>query len=361
MSYEFFCCHCGQQISVVVDFPERTVQCPHCGAQILVPTSNGCGSNYQWTPQPTMRRVEPSEPVPSAFAIGELLQDAWNIGTKCWQPFLIMGAIVGGLTFVTIVGIYISTFFSFILIAATSQPNVDISLGFIIALVGVALTVLLGISLVFVWLYGGQVAYGLAIVRGEQPPVSVLFSGMKYFWNILIVGANITVILLCTYFVIFLLTSILPFFCLVLLTGKPSPVAFVLWMLFSAFGSVAMGIVALFVGAIFCLSNYFVVDRLQGPIEAMKSSYRFVWAHFWKVFGSVLLIIVCMMAANMIPLVGVFLIVPVSHCLYTVLYLKVTGQQHGLSPFIQRTDGDKIEPRREFFEKPALEVKNLDV
>ena len=333
MTHDFFCCHCGQQISVAVDFPERTILCPHCGAQIPVLTSNGCGTSSQWMPQPTMRRVEPSEPVPSAFVIGELLQDAWNIGTKCWQPFLLMGAIVGGLTFATIVGTYVGTFLSFILIAATSQPNADVSLGFIIALVGIALTVLLVISLVFVWLYGGQIAYSLAIVRGEQPPVSVLFSGMKYFWNILIVGANITVILLCTHFVISLLTSILPLFCFALFFEEPSPVAVALWMLFAAFGYVAMVIVALFVTAIFCLSNYFVVDRLQGPIEAMKSSYRFVWAHFWKVFGSVLLIFVCTMAANMIPLVGIFLIVPVWHCLVTVLYLKVTGQQHGLSPF----------------------------
>ena len=274
-----------------------------------------------------MHRVEPSEPVPSPFLIGELIQDAWDIGVKCWQPFLIMGLIVGGFTFAMVMGGYICSVASFLFIVIVAK-DVNI-IGTIIALVVIALLVLLVASLVLVWLYAGQIAYSLAIVRGEEPPVSVLFSGMKNFWNVLIAGANIVIVILCVDFVLFLVPVYLPILYLVV-NPDAAPIVFILLVLSATFGTIATIIAVLFLTVMFSLTYFFVVDRQQGPIEAMKSSWRFVWAHFWKMLGSVFLIFVFMMVANMIPFVGFFLVAPVSLCLYTVLYLKITGQQHGL-------------------------------
>jgi len=285
---------------------------------------------FQQQVSKTMHRVEPSEPVPSPFLIGEFLQDALDIGIKCWQPFLNMGLIVGGFTFVIVMGMYVCIFIPILLILATDLP----SIGIIIAYVCFVLTIALIASLVMVWLYAGQVAYSLAIVRGEQPPVSVLFSGMKNFWGVLIAAANITIVVLCVNFVLFLVPVYLP---LLFLVANPdvAPTFFVLAALSSILGTGAMFITALFLQVMFCLTHFFIVDRQQGPVEAMKSSWRFVWAHFWKMLGSFFLILVFMMVAN-IPFVGLFLIPPVMLCLNTVLYLKITGQQHGL------TTGDTV-------------------
>ena len=274
----------------------------------------------------TMFRVEPSEPVPSPFAIGELFQDAWDIGIKCWKPFLIMGLIVGGIIFIAMFSFYVCTFIAIIPLIVMEQPP---DIGIAIAIVGILLTIALVLSLVMVWIYSGEVAYSLAVVRGEQPPVAVLFSGMKHFWGILIAGANITVIILCIGFVIFMITSV-PAFLYLVSNPVPNLASFIILGVIAMLGYTMMMLAALFLNVIFFLTYFFVVDRQQGPIEAMKSSCRFVWAQFWRVLGSVLLISVCLIVSSSIPLVGMFLYVPVAMCLYTVLYLKITGQRHGL-------------------------------
>ena len=282
-----------------------------------------------------MCRVEPSEPVPSPFSIGELLQDSLDIGIKCWKPFLIMGLIVGGFTFVTIFFAYLCTFLSIpLLLLLSKQP--DISVGFIVAIVSVVLLVWLVISLVFVWLYGGEVAYSLAIVRGEEPPTAVLFSGMAYFWNILIAGANIVVIQLCAVFFTSLMTGVPALLYIVYCasTHDPSPVDFLVVGMIGILGYIMILIVGVLLGMMFSLTHFFIVDRGQGPVEAMKSSWRFVQTQFWKVLGVYLLIFVCMLVICSVPLVGMFLGIPVAMCLYTVLYLKITGQRHGLTPEI---------------------------
>ena len=319
MSRDFFCVHCGHRIEVADSFPNRTILCPSCGRQMPV------------LPMP-MHRVEPSEPTPTHFTIGELFQDAWNIGTKCWQPFLIMGAIIGGLNFFCFLGGYIGTFVSVFIIGARVDQVPTMGIDPVIAFIGIFLTVALVLSLVMVWLYSGAFSYSLAIVRGEQPPVSVLFSGMKNFWKILITGANISVIQLCAVFVILVVIGA-PLILYGASNLQQSPdVFFVSVALLWIVGFVTVFIFGILVALMFCLSYFFVVDRQQGPVEAMKSSYRYVRADFWKVLGAVILIILCSMVAGMVPMVGMVLTVPVSLCLNTVLYLKITGQKHGLSP-----------------------------
>ena len=278
-----------------------------------------------------MKRVEPSEPTPTPFTIGELFQDAWNVGSKCWQPFLIMGVIVGGLNLFIWIGTYISSLMSFFLLGPIIAQPPDVNIGVIIATVAILLTAALVVSLVIVWIYSGQIAYSLAIVRGEQPSVSVLFSGTKNFWGILITGANIAVIFLCALLVILIVTWV-PLILYLEFVPEPDPVFLVLAFLCMAVGFGATAISAIWVGMMFCLSYFFVVDRQQGPVEAMKSSYRYVRTYFWKVCGTFFLIFACTLVCSQIPLIGFVLTVPVSMCLYTVLYLKITGQKHGLSP-----------------------------
>jgi hypothetical protein len=272
-----------------------------------------------------MFRVEPSEPVPSSFTIGEFLQDALDIGMKCWQPFLIMGFIVCAFNFIVI------NLLIFAILAGVVAAALLPKIGVIIIAIGIILTLALVVSLVAVWLYGGEIAYSLALVRGEQPPVSVLFSGMQHFWGILIAGANITVIVLCVDFVLLIATGI-PVFFYIASVSEPSPFHVAVVGMIALFGYAILLLAAVLITTLFFLTYFFVVDRRQGPVEAMKSSYRFVRTQFWRVLGSVLLIFVCIMAVSMIPLVGALLSVPVALCLYTVLYLKITGQPHGLVP-----------------------------
>jgi len=324
MPRSIFCSSCGQPISVADDLANQTILCPHCGIQMPPVHEN--------LRPPAMRRVEPSEPVPTPFTIGELLSDSLNIGIKYWLPFLLMGLIVGGFMFISLIGFYCFTFALIFLVGSVQgQGDVNVSLSFIAAFVGIVLTVLLLFSLILVWLYGGQVAYSLAIVRGEQPPVSMLFSGLKYFWNILIAGANIMVIILCTVFVPLMLFWV-PFF-LWILSGAHhhQGLGVSIFLMTTLLLYFAMFIVSLFVQTIFCLTYCFIVDRQQGPVEAMKNSCRYVWTQFWRVLGSALLISVFAMIASAIPLVGMFIIIPIVLCCYTVLYLKITGQRHGLS------------------------------
>ena len=316
MPFNIFCSHCGHRITVHEHCSAGAVVCPQCGESVSV---------YQpkWTPQPAMRQVEPSEPVPSSFSIGSLLTDSWNIGTQCWQPFLIMGLILGGVNLLVTIPMMFAP-----LIAPLFQGPAGSD--FLIAVVGTGLTYFLVVSLVMVWLYCGAYAYSLAAVRGEQPPVSMLFGGMKHFWGVLIAGANITVIMLCVVFVIFMITCVPPIFYFA--SGpEPSPVM-VLPILSITFGGMAMAVAFIVIATLFWLSYFFVVDRGQGAGEAMRSSYRFVWPQFWTVFGSVFLIGIISAIAGMIPFVGQFVQISIMLGATTMMYLKITGQKHGLSP-----------------------------
>jgi hypothetical protein len=274
MSRDFYCFRCGQLINVADDFPNRTIPCPHCGEQMPPP-------NY--VPQSTMRRVEPSEPIPSPFTIGELFSDAWNIGTKCWRPFLIMGGIIGGFNLIVSVCMLICMLFMFLFlpIVAGNKPQPEM----VLLIQFIACTAIFVLSLITAWLYGGGIAYSLAIIRGEQPRVSILFSGTKYFWGIL------------------------PFIIASVVVPLVVPLMIVLW-----------------------LSCFFVVDQRLGAVESVKRLWQFVRIQGGTVLGAVLLIAVVTIAVNSVPVAGIFLSVPVVFCLYTVLYLKITGQKHGLSP-----------------------------
>ncbi len=426
MSLNFYCFRCGHRVSLPDEYRDRNIFCPNCGENILSPPNeSGPGAGFS-TPQPVLRRVEPSEPIPSSFTISSLLEDSWNLGLKCWQPFLILGAIVGGLTFFLCMGAYlcliIPCFTVMPMVVAHDQDRIRVNMavsefenqlntlkrerdhladsltlheqtleqlkdnssakekeqkdtlnrektelsaeierieknmndcndslakhrqesmqiaskagGFSIKLwiiyLSFIVTAFLIASLVLVWLYGGEVAYCLAVVRGEQPSISMLFSGLKYFWRILVVGANITVIALCVDFIIFLVTFLLPIYYLLSHENSTDLEGFLSGFSI-VFGIVMIVLFNLILAMVFSLSNFFVVDRNQGAVEAMRSSFRFVWARFWLVFGSILLILVLCMGIGMIPLVGFFLATPATLCLYTVLYLKITGQEHGLS------------------------------
>lgn len=389
MPLEFPCYRCGRSITLPDNLPEQMIPCPHCGALIA---HGGTGSSGQARMEYTANtdqfwQVSPSEPKISAFTLSSVLEEAWNIGTKRWQPLLLLGVIVGGVTMIItsaitfffmflfyggLIGlsimngefsydihdIYRSTPYQVAQNAAEDtetdapfpehiafpmddvvfdgkplrSPSVEALAVFGIGGIIVFTAAMLG-SLVFCWIYAGEIMMVLAIARGEEAPVSLLFKGWKYFWRIVLVCANRTILLMIVWFIITLVTFFPVLYYVAALgpSGTPSTIGMIFVVLEVVLGFTLLTVCTLYISAVFMLSDFFVVDRNQGAIEAMRSSYIFVRPHFWKVLGTIFLLMAIGCVAGFIPVVGSFLLIPVSIMVWAVLYLKATGQKNCLT------------------------------
>lgn len=78
------------------------------------------------------------------------------------------------------------------------------------------------------------------------------------------------------------------------------------------------------------LYQYFVVDKGQGPIESLKSSWALTEGSFWDLVG-VQCVITCVVMLSLIPLgLGLLITIPMSSVLMAYVYRRL--QQHPYVP-----------------------------
>ena len=328
MPIEFRCTQCAKLLRTPDDTAGQQAKCPACQAIVAVPAKSSSaagpemhsvpvdsGNPYQAPPEYSTRpnyAPAPSGEIRHAqIEFSETFSRTWAaftaqlgicilVGFLCW----IMNMVAG----------YAAEFIgtSIGLAAGDKMLGVIASIPFRLAA-----------QLFSLWLAIGQAIFFLKIARGQNAPISDIFSGGPYLLRI--VGA---VVLLMLGFAAILAVCCLPGGVVAAIGAltKANELA--------ALGTAIMGIgsLAAFVGFIVVMLMlfqfyYLVIDRDMGVFEAFSLSRDIMVGNKGTAFGvlAVSVILCCLVVFSTCGL-GFFVVIPYMGILYAVLYLSCTGQ-----------------------------------
>ncbi len=281
-----------------------------------------------------------NEPEVARVCFSGLFQDTWDIFMEKIGLFALMGLvltiILGGMMFAGMLVSWVSTLL--VLLPQVDSgggglhglTSADILVPLIVVLLfnGVLWMV---VSLVHLWIYGGQLDFQLAVVRGQDAKISMLFQGVRHFVPLVYLVAAITIVALCT-FAFFSFLSLIP--TCVLMSCYPdildtNPVWGVVFFV-GNFGCIGVGtLAASLLMFMYGFSYFFLVDRGGGgSLEYMKQSWKYLRPHFWPVLGMTL--VLSLLSSTVGSIAGPFAMIvtlPFMSCFYTVAYLRMTGQK----------------------------------
>jgi len=259
----------------------ENIECPMCGASVSAGAKKcqACGETLKASSRSGTSRWEPR-----VFSIGEVLSRAWdvykaNLGMALAVPLL------GG-------GIYIVG---------------SVVIGIASALLGIALTAMVGgdqaqllqipvmlvqnvivYLILFYFQLGGQLAF-LKIVRGENPDLSVMFSGGPFLWRM--------------------------FLC--------SIIYFILCFL----GLLALVIPGIIVGLMFWPFSFILVDRNLPGIASFSEARKATSGNLLNIFGLSLALSGIMILGTLVTLgIGLIFLIPFTYMAQTVAYAEMTSQ-----------------------------------
>ncbi len=188
---------------------------------------------------------------------------------------------------------------------------------------------LLVVSLIYLWLYAGQIALMLQLARGKKPSLTVLFSGMKYLGTNICIAAYIAITFMLLGTAVVLPGIVLTVFSLgVSLDGvvHPEMSLFLPGLILCIIGGVIGGLLLIYVNLIYCYGYFFAVDRGEGANESLRHSRQFVQHNFWTILGLVIVLMLILTIVGTVPFAFIVTI-PFTVCFVTVIYLAMTGQK----------------------------------
>jgi hypothetical protein len=159
-------------------------------------------------------------------------------------------------------------------------------------------------------------------VMGKEWSFGTFFSGFRFVWPLF---ARAFLMLLVP------IVLALPFIVLIGITGAiwdrgPKPAAVGIFMLLFALATFCT-IIYVSIRLVF-FSHFLIVDRDCGPIEALKGSWILSRGHFWGLFGSMILILMCVYFVTFITLgIGMFFALPRAVLMLNAGYLLVAGSE----------------------------------
>ncbi len=223
-----------------------------------------------------MANAQAAAGAPLDWEIGEVLSQAWGI-FKQHALVLILAPFVSQV---------ISQAIGFVIQFAVAAVGDSLILASILGLV--ALIVQLGVGVFFA---AGLTRIFVGAARGETPEFGVLFSGgdrvLPLFLNLMLLY------LLCTV------------------------------------GMILLIVPGVIVGLGLMLSMYYCVDRNQGPIEALRSSWDATQGQKGKLFLFVLAAIGISLLGALACLIGIFVAYPVVLLAGAIIYTRLSGTASG--------------------------------
>ncbi len=397
MSIRFFCSQCRCLLEVPDEIAGRPTECPQCKAIQEAPSHSPpppADGAYQaqplYGPPPGLQEVEPSEPVLTKISFSKVFEDTWRIFTRQFSHMILMGLIVGGLSMLFGIILYIGIGIVFALVlpamhltfspshtmhviesswdkhdgsnhlfsdsdqegegdvdgdeTAEHPPTGFLPLDFDttrhkidptplvvgVTIAGVLLLFgLLIFSLICLWLYAGQVALMLQLARGKKPSLTVLFSGLKYLGKYIYIAAYIAIIVMLLGTAVVLPGIVLTVFSLgVSLDGvvHPEMSLFLPGLILCIVGSMIGGLMLIYINLIYGYGYFFAVDRGEGANESLRHSRQFVRHNFWTILGLAIVLMLILMIVGTVPFAFIVTI-PFMVCFATVIYLAMTGQK----------------------------------
>lgn len=311
MTIEFSCPHCGKALTTSADKAGRKAKCPQCREVIVVPITSekplqaSADADHEVTidqqtcplcgaVQPASARkcsqcgedLRPEEPSgarrPQRIQAGDVVSTSWKI----FQAE--MGQTIGGvIVFYLLTGAcgIPSNMLNTIASTLESEGEQDAA-----AIFGLLSLMFLPLSVAGqIFFQVGLTRLLLNIARGQQAPLSDLFSGAQYFWRML--GASI------------------------------------LYGLMIAAGTLACIIPGIILGLMFLPYTFVLVDQNVGVLECLSRAKDItknnLLALVWLVLVSFGINLLGMLALC----VGLIFTVPLSMLFLAVAYCKMTGQR----------------------------------
>ena len=322
MAITFNCRHCGKSLTTTDDKAGRQAKCPGCGELIVVPKSEAVEDSYEeaasdddgaemTAPSPATkscpmcgaenpRRAKVCQACGEEF-VGAARQagskerthqiiDAGDVLSATWKIFQ-QNLSVLVLSTLACVGICLGVYAVFIAVFAAISISLQPQMGrqeaeLIINLLSLPLGI--GITALVAYLNSGVNRLLLAVARGEEATVNMIFSGGRYAMRSFLVG------------ILFNMMTTFGFYCCI------AP-GILLWLMFWPF-------------------LYIIVDQDSPGLESLTKAKDLTTNNWLSVF-------VLILAASGIGLVGtvtcvgVVFTMPVTWLSFAVAYCKMTGQR----------------------------------
>lgn len=191
----------------------------------------------------------------------------------------------------------------------------------------VSLLLALVFSIVYIWLYAGQIMYVLGVVRGKNPSLSLVFKGGKHLWSLIYYYAYVTIIIMLMFVPIFFLTFLPGTMSLVYgsVSGSPDQFYVGLGVLLCFLGSFLLGFSIFYFQLIYGFGSFFIIDSAEPVSPAMRSSRRNVHNNFWRLFLAALAFGLINAFVACLPILGIFTL-PFFLLFQSFAYLRMSGR-----------------------------------
>jgi len=221
-------------------------------------------------PAPAVAAVGPPQP----WEVGEVCRIGWEVIKR--EPMLIVAQLIAFIA-PQALGSITSVIEAAGVLEAGSVPALLLQLAFTL------------VSVCISWyLQVGMLRMFLAAVREQPAPLSLLFSGAD---------------------------RVLTMFGAMFLNG-----------LAVALGLMLLVVPGIIVGLGLCLCKFYVVDREQGAVESLQSSWRDTAGNRLDLFVFALVYLALALAGACMCGIGMLVTVPIAEAALTVIYLRRTGQ-----------------------------------
>jgi len=312
MAIQFRCPQCDKLLQTPDGSAGRQVRCPKCGAVVTVPgeTQPAAGPPESEQPSPFAAPGGPSAAEPNPYAsptaptmaaptpgvpgeirparidLGDVFGRAWEIFKQQWGLCLGAYVLVWAISFVA-----------------------GLILG-LIPIVGPIVNVIFSL-----WLTAGMLLFFLKIARGQPAQLGELFAGGPYLLSL--IGVT---------FLLYLATAVIVGVCV----GLPVVVGLAISeeaaaMLGFAGGAIAFGGLV-YLGLVFCMTYFVIVDRNPGAIQALGLSAQITRGNRFTLLAIGLLAFLIQLGGLLALCVGVFVTTSYLMLLGPVIYLAMSGQ-----------------------------------
>ncbi len=331
MPIEFRCTECGKLLRTPDDAAGKQAKCPACGALVAVPepaaappppppelpgSPFGEKPGYAPQPGPVNPYASPAAHAPSvgeavaAAGISRQLLDLGDVLNRTWEIYKVRwGLCLGVVLLVILVNMVASTVFSVaaaVVAMAARDPLVNI---------GTQVIDNVCTWLFQTWIGIGQALFLLAIARGQEPPLGLVFSGGRYFGKIV---AGALLVMLAAGLPV--LVCIMPGLFVLVAAGAEAG------LVVMALGGLVAIFPAIYISLMFSQYYYLILDRDLDVLESLSVSRELMVGNKLMLFAIGVVAFLLMVAGLLACCVGVLAVMPYGALLAPVIDRASSGQ-----------------------------------
>lgn len=356
MSIEFHCSHCQSILRVPDEVAGRKAQCPYCEEIQIVPshTEESHEDSQSMEPQPIPSGAAPPQeperalPIPPSYhsdappfsfdagsqsqilkptqpGFSEMFQKTWDTFFSRIGDFILIGLINLA---ATIPASVLWGCFQVLAAGIEQQDNNEVGEGLLMILLMVYIVVGLLSFLLQMYLFVGGIRYSLHLIRGGESKISIMFPNIRpavYF----IISSLLVGFIMLTFIILAIVFFLAVGAALIWITDNllNADVALVIQVIAIVIAQVVLLVAIIAVSIRFLIIACFIIDRGEGPLQAIQSSFAYTSGSSLALFGLFFVYSMISLALMFCTCgAGTFLVYPLVQCYTAVAYLLLTGQ-----------------------------------